>query len=234
MKRNRLIYGIIISSLAILTCGCLFTNNRNTADEDKILQNMKNSAGSHFKYYKDSKNKQIYLSGMLSKRNSSDGNEALKFIDEIKPVLSIKDVHKNFIVKSINKDELGFTNVILGQVLNNVPVEKSSISVHFDSSNVITNVTSNINYNVMNSHQKLKRKISKDDADSYIKKEFADNNPQITFLSETVISKNSHIYYCYKYNVHYSINNLGSYDVYVDMASGRIVDKISKIKYQKE
>ena len=43
MKRNRLIYGIIISSLAILTCGCLFTNNRNTADEDKILQNMKNS-----------------------------------------------------------------------------------------------------------------------------------------------------------------------------------------------
>ena len=85
----------------------------------------------------------------------------------------------------------------------------------------------------MNSHQQLKRNITKENADSIIKKEFADNNPQIKFLSETVISKKSHIYFCYKYNVHYKTNNLGSYDVYVDMATGRIVNKINKIIYQK-
>lgn len=233
MKRKALIYTIIISSLTILSCTYIFPSYRNTADKDRILQNLKNSSGKQFKFYEDSENRQISLSGKLSKRNSSDSIEALKFINEIKPVLSINNVNNNFTIKSLRKDELGFTHIVLGQIFNNITVEKASISVHFDSSNVITNVTANINYDVMNSHQQLKRNITKENADSIIKKEFADNNPQIKFLSETVISKKSHIYFCYKYNVHYKTNNLGSYDVYVDMATGRIVNKINKIIYQK-
>ena len=143
----------------------------------------------------------------------------------------MKDISKNFAVKSVKKDNLGFTHVTLNQTLNGIPVDKNSITVHFNKNNVITNVTTNINERALNSSVSTAKNTSQEKALNIVKNEFKNKNAVVKYLDKKVIDKNGSLFTTYKYNVYYTSPEIGNYDVYVDINTGKIIDKENNIRY---
>lgn len=230
MKNKKLFSALVLASF--LSTGIVQPLSAKAAalNADDILANLKQSSGREFKMFVQNKN-QKSLSGKLSKRETANGAEAVKFLDEVKDVLSLKDISKNFALKSVKKDNLGFTHVTLNQTLNGVPVGKNSITVHFNKNNVITNVTTDINEKALNSSLSTSQNTSKEKALNIVKNEFKNKNASVKYLDNKVIDKNGSLFTTYKYNVYYTSPEIGNYDVYVDMNSGKIIDKESNIRY---
>lgn len=230
MKNKKLFSALVLASF--LSTGIVQPLSAKAAalNADDILANLKQSSGREFKMSVQNKN-QKSLSGKLSKRETANGAEAVKFLDEVKDVLSLKDISKNFALKSVKKDNLGFTHVTLNQTLNGVPVGKNSITVHFNKNNVITNVTTDINEKALNSSLSTSQNTSKEKALNIVKNEFKNKNASVKYLDNKVIDKNGSLFTTYKYNVYYTSPEIGNYDVYVDMNSGKIIDKESNIRY---
>lgn len=201
-----------------------------TLNNADILANLKKSSGKEFKMSVQSQN-QKSISGKLSKRKTSNSSEAVKFLDEVKDVLSLKDVNKNFAVKSVKKDNLGFTHVILNQTSNGIPVDKNTVAVHFNKDNVITNVTTDVDGKALNTSISTNKNTSKEKALNVVKNEYKNKDAKIKFVSNKVIDKDEKLFSTYQFNVHYQTPDIGSYDVYVDTNTGKIVDKVSRLKF---
>ena len=230
MKNKKLFSTLVLASF--LATGFIqpLSAKANTINANDILESIKKSSGKEFKMAVQNKN-QKSLSGKLSKRKTSNSSEAIKFLDEVKDVLSLKDVNNNFAVKSVKKDNLGFTHVTLNQTLNGIPVDKNSITVHFNKNNVITNVTTNINERALNSSVSTAKNTSQEKALNIVKNEFKNKNAVVKYLDKKVIDKNGSLFTTYKYNVYYTSPEIGNYDVYVDINTGKIIDKENNIRY---
>ena len=230
MKSKKLFSTLVLASF--LATGFIqpLSAKANTINVNGILESIKKSSGKEFKMAVQNKN-QKSLSGKLSKRKTSNSSEAIKFLDEVKDVLSLKDVNNNFAVKSVKKDNLGFTHVTLNQTLNGIPVDKNSITVHFNKNNVITNVTTNINERALNSSVSTAKNTSQEKALNIVKNEFKNKNAVVKYLDKKVIDKNGSLFTTYKYNVYYTSPEIGNYDVYVDINTGKIIDKENNIRY---
>ena len=145
MKNKKLFSTLVLASF--LANGFIqpLSAKANTINVNGILESIKKSSGNEFKMAVQNKN-QKSLSGKLSKRKTSNSSEAIKFLDEVKDVLSLKDVNNNFVT---NK----------------------------------------------------------------------------------VIDKNNKLLSTYQFNVHYQAPDIGSYYVYVDMNTGKIVNTESRLKF---
>ncbi|MDY5910464.1 MAG: PepSY domain-containing protein [Inconstantimicrobium porci] len=145
MKNKKLFSTLVLASF--LATGFIqpLSAKANTINANDILESIKKSSGKEFKMAVQNKN-QKSLSGKLSKRKTSNSSEAIKFLDEVKDVLSLKDVNNNFVT---NK----------------------------------------------------------------------------------VIDKNNKLLSTYQFNVHYQAPDIGSYYVYVDMNTGKIVNTESRLKF---
>ena len=145
MKNKKLFSTLVLASF--LATGFIqpLSAKANTINVNGILESIKKSSGKEFKMAVQNKN-QKSLSGKLSKRKTSNSSEAIKFLDEVKDVLSLKDVNNNFVT---NK----------------------------------------------------------------------------------VIDKNNKLLSTYQFNVHYQAPDIGSYYVYVDMNTGKIVNTESRLKF---
>ena len=88
------------------------------------------------KYAADQKNPVFVSSSrVVSTASMGSGNElkaaAIQFLEETKPILYVNSPKDEFVLKSYDKDELGFTHVKLSQVYMGKPVMNRELILHF-------------------------------------------------------------------------------------------------------
>ncbi|GKX67047.1 M4 family metallopeptidase [Inconstantimicrobium mannanitabidum] len=228
----------LLSSILAITVVSTFlagpTSVKATVNERKqlIVQSLENTSKGNLKITNDKKTgKTSFISGDLSKRKIADGEQALQFLDQIKELLSLDNVRDFFNVKSIKKDNLGFTHVKLAQKLNGTNLDNGDITVHFNKDNVITSVSSNINYSLLNNSKSFTTAVTEQVAKSAVEKQYAKTDAKISSATKLIFNKGNDAHQAYKFNVYYQHPEIGNFDVYVDTATGKIIDSVSKIRY---
>lgn len=228
----------LLSSILAITVGSTFlaapTSVKATVSERKqsIVQSLENSSKGNLKITEDKKTgKPLFISGDLFKSKIADGEQALEFLEKIKELLSLDNIRDFFNVKSIKKDALGFTHIKLSQKLNGINLDKGDITVHFNKDNIITSISSNINYFLLDPSVLFKTTITEQAAKSIVQNQYANTNAQISDGTKLIINKDKTPYQVYKFNVYYQQPNIGNFDVYVDTSTGKVIDTVNKIRY---
>lgn len=238
MKRR--ILSIAISLSMILSTGInIHAEPVKNVKEDKqqkkeeILDRLSRLSGGKLKIYANDKvGNEILISGKLSEKRNASGSDATKYLNEIKELLGIENVDESFKVSSVEKDELGFTHVKLNQVLNGTKIKDKIINIHFNKLGEVVAVNGqyeNKNFDIQNSSA---QKISESKAVEVALKEFNYKTLRNTPTSEKeIIIIDGKAYNTFKVNVQYDTPEIGNWDVYVDVHSGNIVKKTSRIRF---
>jgi len=79
------------------------------------------------------KNVPVYIQGKLKqtgKRGMTVENLAMEYLETAAPLMKIKNPAKEFVIKSVETDDLNMTHVRLHQYVNNVPVYGAEVLLH--------------------------------------------------------------------------------------------------------
>lgn len=136
--------------------------------------------------------------------------------------LKIQDIKNNFKIQNKSKDKLGFTIIKLKQIKHGLDVEKSNITVVLDKEGKISNITTNINYNMLN-QSKIDILFTKDQAICQLNKYFINRNAKIAYKNCVYITKNKKNYGAYSFIVRCEKPKLATYEVFMDYTTNKIV-----------
>ncbi len=227
----------ILASLALVTTVSLNYVNTNaspapTKNKSAILQEFKKlSDGKDSSYFENDNGMQLFVTGVLSKETNASFDSVIKFLDDNISLFDMKNLNNGFSPIKIEKDNLGFTHMKLQQTFNGKLVYGKTITIHFDKDGVISGMTgtleNRINSVVKKSNTPLNEKAAIEKAK--LSKSF-------TELSETPVAK-KYVYFngqaayeVYKVNIVYEQPEIGSWEIFVDVYSGDIIDSISKLR----
>jgi Zn-dependent metalloprotease len=175
---------------------------------------------------------QVFISGKLSDKQAIDEKSALTFLEDNKDLFGVKEPSNNFKILSINKDELGFTNVKAAQLINGIPVRGAEISVQFDKTGVVSNVSGSLASGVDSPKSIIANTISEKQAIDTAKKQFKFNSlSKDPTVEKQVIVLDGTAHETYKVNIYYQDPEIANWDVFIDTNSGNVIDKKSKIRF---
>jgi Zn-dependent metalloprotease len=236
VKRKFLSVVLSISLILTMDLNVNAALEKNTEDikhqkKEEIVNKLSKNSEGELKIYSKEGN-EILISGKLSDKTNASGAEAIKFLNEIKELLDIQDVDNNFKVLSAEKDEIGFTHVKLQQVLRGTKIKDKQINVHFNSLGEVITVNGQYENKAISIENDDKPAISEDKAVKTVLKEFSydtlRNEPSV---EKEIIFIDEKAYDTIKVNVQYDCPEIGNWDVYVDVHTGNIVKKSSRIRF---
>ncbi|WP_346868459.1 MULTISPECIES: M4 family metallopeptidase [unclassified Clostridium] len=174
---------------------------------------------------------QVFLSGELSNKKVPGEGSATKFLQENKDIFGIDNAKEELKVVEVNKDDIGDTFVKFAQVIEGTEVDNSLINVHYDKNGVIVSVNGNIEENkeITTLGSKV---ISPEEAIKIAKSQFEFKKLKKTPKAEKlVITEDGVNYEAYKINIFFMEPTIGSYDVFVEVSSGKVIKTEDKIRY---
>lgn len=201
--------------------------------KEEILNKFSNLSAGKLKIYADDKHgKDIIISGKLSDKRNASGSEAIKFLNEIKELLDIENIDNAFKIFSVQKDSLGFTHVKLKQAVNGTPIKDKEINIHFNNLGEVVTVNGQFETKPVSIENSDSPAISESKAVETAVKAFEHGALRNTPSSEReIIIIDGKAYDTFKVNVQYDTPKIGNWDVYVDIHTGNIVKKTSRIRY---
>lgn len=174
---------------------------------------------------------QVFLSGELSDKKVPSESSATKFLQENKDIFGIDNAKEELKVLEVNKDDIGDTFVKFAQVIEGTEVDNSLINVHYDKNGVIVSVNGNLEENkeITTLGSKV---ISPEEAIKIAKSQFEFKKLKKTPKAEKlVITEDGVNYEVYKINIFFMEPTIGSYDVFVEVSSGKVIKTEDKIRY---
>ncbi|WP_346885425.1 M4 family metallopeptidase [Clostridium sp. UBA4395] len=174
---------------------------------------------------------QVFLSGELSDKEVPGEGSATKFLEENKEIFGIDNTKEELKVVEVNKDDIGDTFVKFAQVIEGTEVDNSLINVHYDKNGVIVSVNGNLKENkeITTLGSKV---ISPEEAIEIAKSQFEIKKLKKTPKAEKlVITEDGVNYEVYKINIFFMEPTIGSYNVYVEVNSGKVIKTENKIRY---
>lgn len=174
---------------------------------------------------------QVFLSGELSDKKVPSESSATKFLQENKDIFGIDNAKEELKVVEVNKDDIGDTFVKFAQVIEGTEVDNSLINVHYDKNGVIVSVNGNLEENkeITTLGSKV---ISPEEAIKIAKSQFEFKKLKKTPKAEKlVITEDGVNYEVYKINIFFMDPTIGSYDVFVEVSSGKVIKTEDKIRY---
>lgn len=174
---------------------------------------------------------QVFLSGELSNKKIPGESSATKFLQENKDIFGIDNAKEELKVVEVNKDDIGDTFVKFAQVIEGTEVDNSLINVHYDKNGVIVSVNGNLEENKEITTLGSKD-ISPEEAIKIAKNQFEFKKLKKTPKAEKlVITEDGVSYEVYKINIFFMDPTIGSYDVFVEVSSGKVIKTEDKIRY---
>ncbi|WP_346897502.1 M4 family metallopeptidase [Clostridium sp. UBA7503] len=174
---------------------------------------------------------QVFLSGELSDKKVPGESSATKFLQENKDIFGIDNAKEELKVLEVNKDDIGDTFVKFAQVIEGTEVDNSLINVHYDKNGVIVSVNGNLEEDkeITTLGSKI---ISPEEAIKIAKNQFEFKKLKKTPKAEKlVITEDGLSYEVYKINIFFMAPTIGSYDVFVEVSSGKVIKTEDKIRY---
>jgi len=174
---------------------------------------------------------QVFLSGELSDKEVPGEGSATKFLEENKELFGIDNTKEELKVVEVNKDDIGDTFVKFAQVIEGTEVDNSIINVHYDKNGVIVSVNGNLEENkeITTLGSKV---ISPEEAIEIAKSQFEIKKLKKTPKAEKlVITEDGVNYEVYKINIFFMEPTIGSYNVYVETNSGKVIKTEDNIRY---
>jgi len=174
---------------------------------------------------------QVFLSGKLSDEEVPGESSATKFLEENKELFGIDSVKEELKVVEVKKDDIGDTFVKFAQVIDGTEVDNSLMNVHYDEKGVIVSVNGNLEESkeitTLGSNV-----ISQEDAIEIAKSQFKYKTLKKTPKAEKVIITEDGVNYeVYKINIFFMEPTIGSYNVFVEVNSGKVIKTENKIRY---
>ncbi len=174
---------------------------------------------------------QVFLSGELSDKKVPSESSATKFLQENKDIFGIDNAKEELKVVEVNKDDIGDTFVKFAQVIEGTEVDNSLINVHYDKNGVIVSVNGNLEENKEITTLGSKD-ISPEEAIKIAKNQFKFKKLKKTPKAEKlVITEDGVNYEAYKINIFFMEPTIGSYDVFVEANSGKVIKIENKIRF---
>lgn len=206
-----------------------FTTNTSTFASPKKL--MPNPSENNLQ--EEIKTKQINLFHDLdvNLQGNLDENTIEKVINENKNKFDLNNQIKLQKISEF-KDELGFTHVKFNQQYNGIPVEGQEIIAHVKNK-VLKKITGQIidNITIVKGSTSVLPEIQ---AVEIAKSQFQFKELRTPPTVKVVIYKNSDdnkYYQTYKINIQYNEPEIGNWEVYIDVYSGRVINITSNIRY---
>lgn len=201
--------------------------------KSEIIDKLSKLSGGKLNIYTNSKDgKDILISGKLSEKRSASGSESIKYVSEIKELLGLEDVDNSFKVVSTEKDELGFTHVKLQQTAKGSKIKDKQLTVHFNKLGEIVAINGQYETKAIIIENESTPAISENKAIETASKAFnfdkLRTNPSI---EKEIILVDEKAYDTFKVNIQYDTPQIGNWDVYVDIHTGNIVKKTSRIRF---
>ncbi len=174
---------------------------------------------------------QVFLSGELSDKKVPSESSATKFLQENKDIFGIDNAKEELKVVEVNKDDIGDTFVKFAQVIEGTEVHNSLINVHYDKNGVIVSVNGNLEENKEITTLGSKD-ISPEEAIKIAKSQFEFKKLKKAPKAEKlVITEDGVNYEVYKINIFFMEPTIGSYNVFVEVNSGKVIKTENKIRY---
>ncbi|GFZ34248.1 peptidase M4 [Clostridium zeae] len=209
------------------------TNDKKAEIVDKLskLSGGKLKTDLHKSNEKDGK-LHVFVSGKLSEKQNIDEKSALTFLEDNRALFGVKGDSNNFKVLSINKDDLGFTNVKATQLMNGIPVRGAEILVQFNKDGIVSNVSGSVANDIDSPKSLVNSTITDKQAIDIAKKQFKFNSlSKDPTVEKQVIVLDGKAYETYKVNIYYLDPEIANWDVFIDTNSGSVIDKQSKIRF---
>lgn len=173
----------------------------------------------------------VYLKADRALQKS--GVDALEFVEQNKEKLKMNNPKQNLKVKNKESDKLGMTHVRLQQTKNGVPVEGAELIVHYDKTGTVDSVNGQYNNEVAAKAINTSPAISSDKALSVAKIAVsAPNKLEYEPKTELVVYPfNGQEHLAYKVNVNFLGEQPGNWFVFVDAATGEVVDQFNGLMH---
>lgn len=206
--------------------------NLSQNSEDQIIQKFAGLTGNNLRYDVDSSEGKVFISGTLSSEKITNDETAVNFIEKNKSLFKLDNAKDKLKVQKSEKDSLGFTHVKMGQYINNIPIKDKTVTLHYNKSGQVTNITGEVENKIESISQLGSKSIQPEDAVEIAKKEFSYTELAYEPKVETIAYvKDGQAYKTYKVNIKFYEPTITNYDVYVEASSGTILDKEDKIRY---
>jgi Zn-dependent metalloprotease/putative cell wall-binding protein len=174
---------------------------------------------------------QVFLSGKLSDKKVPGESSATKFLEENKELFGIDNAKEELKVVEVKKDDIGDTFVKFAQIIEGTEVDNSLINVHYDENGVIVSVNGNLEENKEITTLGSKA-ISPEEAIRIAKNQFEFKKLKKTPKAEKlVITEDGMNYEVYKINIFFMEPTIGSYNVFVEVNSGKVIKTENKIRF---
>ncbi|NMM64519.1 peptidase M4 family protein [Clostridium sp. P21] len=234
MKRNML--SLILTATIISGSSCFSGVFAKELNADKHLNNENNTIeelqgmSTSKSIFQEDKKQNVFLQGKLSDKLELTNESIISYLEKNESLCKTMNGKNNFKVESMEKDKLGYTKVKLNQVINNTPIKGSEIILHIDKDGIVRNIIGTVN----NSYKKmpLPNLIESNKAVEISKKLFnyksLNETPKI---EKQIVIKNNLPILVYSVNIYYTEPQIGNWNIIIDAASGKILNKISNIRY---
>ena len=206
--------------------------NLSQNSEDQIIQKFEGLTGNNLRYDVNSSEGKVFISGNLSSEKITNDETAVNFIEKNKSLFKLDNAKDKLKVQKSEKDSLGFTHVKMGQYINNLPIKDKTVTLHYNKSGQVTNITGEVENKIESISQLGSKSIQPEDAVEIAKKEFSYTELAYEPTVETIAYiKDGQAYKTYKVNIKFYEPTITNYDVYVEASSGTILAKEDKIRY---
>ncbi|WP_029450684.1 M4 family metallopeptidase [Clostridium algidicarnis] len=194
--------------------------------KEEILKQFEElSKGEEKVYLQKDNGIQIFIKGTLSEDLTPSADKVIEFMNNNNKLFEISNEYNDFSLKEVEKDELGFTHVSLEQVFDGKKIYGKNVKAHFNDNGELITITGTLENRIDSIEKENSNPIDSEEAI-----EIAKNSKEFYELSEEVVAEN-YIYYkdskayeVYKVNIVYDMPTFGSWDIFVDVYSGEIIE----------
>ncbi|XZH53270.1 M4 family metallopeptidase (plasmid) [Clostridium perfringens] len=174
---------------------------------------------------------QIFIKGNLDLNTGVSKDTVLSYLENNRSLFNFKNNDLNFRIDKYETDDLGFTHVKLKETYKGKDVYGREMTVHFDKSGEINSITGTLEDRIQSITKKNTQAISSSSAI-----EIAKSSKSYDILSEEpkaenyIYFKDGKAYDVYRVNIVYDTPEFASWEIFVDIYSGDIIEEKSLMR----
>lgn len=173
----------------------------------------------------------LFINGELDLGTGVTKDNVLDYLNTHKALFDFESDSFNFKISKTETDDLGFTHIKLKETFKGKEVYGRGITVHFDTNGDIDSITGTIENRIQSVVKKNKMPLSRLSAIKIAKesKEF-DELSEDAKAENFIYYKDGKAYDVYKVNIVYDTPDYGSWDIFIDIYSGDIIEEKNLIR----
>ena len=200
--------------------------------KSEIIEQIANDTnGKEEIFIKEDNGVQLFIDGEIDLDTNVSKDKVLSYLEKNRALFGFKSEDIDFGIDKCKTDELGFTHVKLNQTFKGKEIYGRKITVHFDENGNIQSMTGTLEDRIESVTKKNELPISGGEAIKIAKasKEFTELT-QEPKAENYIYYKDGQAYDVYKVNVVYDLPTSGSWEIFVDLYSGDIIEEKSLIR----